>query len=88
MSDPNAQPLFLEQRSYRQRRMRDVAKMLPFFGAVLWAVPLLWPRDGDDMATTGGAAQYIFGVWIALILLSAIVARGIKHDVDEGERPD
>ena len=88
MSDPNTQPLFLEQRSYRQRRVRDVARMLPIFGAVIWAVPLLWPRAGDDMATTGGAAQYIFAVWLVLIILSVIVSRRIRDDVEEGERPD
>jgi len=88
MNRPNAQPLFLEQRSYRQRRVRDVARILPLVGVLLWAIPLLWPTDGAEVATTGTAAQFIFVVWFVLIVACAIVSRRITNDVMEDEKPD
>lgn len=88
MSGQGPQPLFLEQRSYRQRRLRDVARVLPVLGMILWTIPLIWPRDGANAATTGTAAQYIFGVWLFLILLSAFVSRGIGADASEDEKPE
>lgn len=88
MNTPNAQPLFLEQRSYRQRRVRDVARVLPIVGVLLWAIPLLWPRDGAEAATTGAAAQYIFVVWFVLIVACAIISRRITSDAMEDEKPD
>ena len=36
-------PIFLEKRGYRQRRMMDAVRLLPFLGLMLWMVPLLWP---------------------------------------------
>ncbi len=88
MSDQTPQPLFLEQRSYRQRRVRDVARVLPVIGTILWIFPLLWPRTGMEAATTGYAAQFIFGVWIFLIILSAFVSRAIQSEEGEANAPE
>ncbi len=88
MSDGKPQPLFLEQDSYRQRRLRDVGRALPILGILLWLVPLLWAREGDNIATTGAAAQFIFGVWLILIVLTAIISSRIRPDPeDEKDTP-
>ncbi len=71
-------PLFLERRSYRQRRLMDAARLLPVLGALLWLVPLLWPqRDaaGEVAAvSTSSAILYIFGVWVVLALIALLLS--------------
>jgi len=72
-------PLFLERRSYRQRRLMDAARLLPVVGALLWLVPLLWPQSGADPAahagtSTSAAILYIFGVWTFLALAALLVS--------------
>lgn len=76
-----AVPLFLERRSYRQRRLMDAARLLPLLGALLWLVPLLWPQGGAEVAeqdveavSTSVAILYIFGVWILLALAAVFLS--------------
>ncbi|OZB15097.1 MAG: hypothetical protein B7X55_10160 [Rhodobacterales bacterium 34-62-10] len=73
-----ATPLFLERRSYRQRRLMDAARLLPLLGVLLWLIPLLWPqRDpaGEVAAvSTSSAILYIFGVWVLLALIALFVS--------------
>ncbi len=67
------QPLFLERRSYRLRRMMDAVRVLPLLGLGLWMVPLLWPvAEGSAEAVPvsmqmSAALRYVFGVWLLLI---------------------
>ena len=44
---PRGPTLFLERQSYRRRRLSEVARLMPIFGAGLFMVPLLWPV-GDE----------------------------------------
>jgi hypothetical protein len=74
-------PLFLERRSYRQRRLMDAARLLPLLGVLLWLVPLLWPQGGGqpvpaqvDAVSTSSAILYIFGVWIVLALAALFLS--------------
>lgn len=61
-----------ERQTYRRRRLMDIARLLPVLGALLLALPLLWPeasthpaaRDGVSMST---AIIYVFAVWAGLI---------------------
>ncbi len=76
MSGPRS-PVFLERDTYRRRRIMDAARFLPLLGAVLFAVPLLWPKPGDpaeagEAVTMSTALFYVFGVWAGLILLAAL----------------
>lgn len=66
--------LFLERQSYRRRRLTDAARLLPFLGAALLAVPLLWTQTGVDDGTvrTSSAILYVFVCWAVLILVSLI----------------
>lgn len=80
-------PLFLERRSYRQRRLMDAARLLPVVGALLWLVPLLWPQSGADPAahagtSTSAAILYIFGVWTFLALAALLVSLLVSLLVD------
>ncbi len=88
MSRQTPPPVFLQKASYRQRRLRDAAKLMPFLGIVLWAIPLAWSStDGDTPVGTNGLI-YVFGVWVFLIILTGILASRIKSDrssSDQGE---
>ncbi len=73
MSGPKERAVFLARATYRQRRLRDALRMLPVLGVVLWLFPLLWRGTGG----TGIAVQYVFGVWVLLIVLAAALSRGL-----------
>lgn len=74
-------PLFLERRSYRQRRLMDAARLMPLLGGVLWVVPLLWGRAGE--VSTSTAMLYIFGVWLLLAGLALMLSVKLEDSSDE-----
>lgn len=80
-------PVFLGNDGYRQRRIRDAARMTPVLGAVLWLVPLLWTR-GPEGIRTSQALLYVFGVWAVLIVLAVVLSRLLRPDPGEGEGGD
>ncbi|MEX0349127.1 MAG: hypothetical protein AB3N15_06840 [Paracoccaceae bacterium] len=67
-------PVFLEKQSYRRRRLRDAARLLPIFGALLFAIPLLWPegQGAVDPVPMSAAMTYIFGIWVLLIVIGGL----------------
>lgn len=73
--EPNSP--FVERRTYRRRRLMDIARLLPLMGALLFAVPLMWPNpdpypapDTHGGMATSAAITYIFVVWGGLIAAS------------------
>ncbi len=66
-------PLFLARRSYRRRRLRDAARLLPVFGAFLFLLPILWEPAATDQRDTAPDGVYLFAVWAVLI------PRGRRH---------
>ena len=85
MNQPQKSKIFLEHAGYRQRRIRDAARLLPVFGAILWAIPLLWQSDAPDGENSSGALVYVFVVWAILIGLSFAISRLIR--ADDGSAP-
>ncbi|WP_170761920.1 hypothetical protein [Ruegeria lacuscaerulensis] len=83
--------LFLERQSYRRRRLTDAARLLPFLGAALLALPLLWPggQDTQDGVPLSSAIFYIFTCWAAMIVASLIFGiaarRMVARDDSEAE---
>ena len=73
-------PLFLKRGSYRKRRLRDAARMLPVVGAFLFVMPMLWAHEG-----TAGDGLYIFAVWLCLVLAAAAMAPGLGSEIGAGE---
>ncbi len=86
MTPGKERAVFLARASYRQRRLRDALRMLPVLGVILWLLPLLWRGAGG----TGIAVQYVFGVWVFLIVLAALLSRRLVPDApdDAGEDAD
>jgi len=70
-------PLFLARASYRRRRLRDAARLLPIIGVFLLLLPVLWTPDGS-INLTAIDIIYFFGVWLVLILVAAAFARGLR----------
>jgi hypothetical protein len=80
MRRPRA-PLFLARAPYRQRRLRDAARLLPIFGTVLLLLPLLWPARAEARLAFGDVV-YFFAVWAFLIAVAAVFARGLRRGGD------
>lgn len=82
---PPNQVEFLERDSYRQRRFRDAARVIPLFAAILMVLPLMWPHD--DSPTSSGIV-YLFGLWFALVVIAFALSRVLKferaEDVGDG----
>lgn len=79
MSGPPQTAVFLERASYRQRRLRDAARILPVLGTILWMVPLLWPSDPAE-PDMPAAFIYTFVIWVILIVLAVIISSRIQSD--------
>ena len=84
MSRKPTLPLFLQQSTYRQRRLRDAIKLLPLLAVVLWMVPLAWPQVGGAERLGSEGLIYLFGVWICIIAIGAILTRRLR----ERDAPD
>jgi hypothetical protein len=68
--------VFLERRSYRMRRLADAARLLPVLGLVLCLLPIFWQPDVSGAPRmTAWDGIYLFVVWLALIVLAAVIAR-------------
>lgn len=76
------EPLFLARRTYRRRRLMDAARLLPWLGAFLFGLPLLWSVPG-----TAAGLLYLFGAWVVLIILSLVLARRLSEDPGSGQEP-
>ena len=42
----------------------------------------MWPERGQDAVSNATALQYIFGIWVLVIVLSAVLARLIEPGSD------
>jgi len=94
-AETKAPSVFLERQTYRRRRLMDAARLLPVLGALMFAVPLLWPGADDPGGAapvpTSRAIRYIFGVWALLILGNiwfGFLTRGWSGTGRSGDAPD
>jgi len=78
-------PLFLARRSYRARRLRDGARLLPVFGTFLVLLPVLWVPDVTAVRDTAPDGIYLFVVWAGLVGVAALMARGLGADASDAE---
>lgn len=80
-------PVFVERRAYRRRRLTDAARLLPILGVVLMCLPLLWAGGAEGPVKTTYAMIYLFGLWLALVAISALLVRYLKASDENGD-PD
>ncbi|UWR00996.1 hypothetical protein K3729_08645 [Rhodobacteraceae bacterium S2214] len=69
-------PLYLARASYRQRRLRDVIRMLPFVGFLAWILPIM----SGLIPATSSVGLYIFAVWVILIIVAAVITRSLSPE--------
>lgn len=79
---------FLERKSYRQRRLVDAARLLPFAGAIGFLMPLIWPADLSAGADTARGGLYLFVVWFLLIAAAFALSRRLRTPVNENRTRD
>ncbi len=79
---------FVARGTYRRRRMIDAAGLLPVLGALLFALPLLWLGAGGGAPRTSHVMLYLFAVWALLVVLSALVTRGLGTSGDAAPDED
>lgn len=72
------EPLFLARQNYRLRRIADAARGLPLIGIVLFMLPLLAAGQGHN--DTVGWLIFIFCSWMVLIIVAAILSRGMARN--------
>ncbi|MFN7224734.1 MAG: hypothetical protein ACK4MS_12000 [Paracoccaceae bacterium] len=82
---PGSIPLFLRPASYRRRRRRDAARLLPIVGLFLILLPVLWAPQDTFRRDTAPDGIYLFVVWAVLIGLAMLISRSLSApgDVDD-----
>lgn len=94
MAVSDKQPVFLERKGYRQRRLMDALRLLPVLGAMLWMLPLFWPDAAEVEETLvvpvrlSSAVLYIFAVWLGLILAAAALGRVLSPTLSRDTSDD
>ena len=81
------QPVFLERRTYRRRRLRDAARLLPVLGILFLLVPLLWSSGDEAPTSTASGFIYVFAVWLGLILVAGLLSRRLAEPERPGQEP-
>jgi len=67
------------RRSYRRRRLRDVARILPVLGLFLVFLPMLWGTTGSNTRESARDLIYLFAVWAGLVAAACLLARGLDE---------
>lgn len=74
-SEMPERPLFLEQTSYRRRRLGDAARVLPVAAAVGVLVPVAWL---PSVFATAWGVTVLFILWAGLILIVGLLHRALS----------
>jgi len=73
---PLRRPEFLEQSTYRRRRLIDGVKLLPILGICLFLLPAL--IIGGGSVSTATRLVYFFVCWAVLIVICAALVRALS----------
>ncbi|MFN4153154.1 MAG: hypothetical protein ACK4HF_00735 [Paracoccaceae bacterium] len=84
---PRTPPLFLRPASYRQRRRRDAARLLPVVGIFLVLLPVLWAPQNTFHRDTAPDGIYLFVIWALLIGLAMLISRSLNASDDDPDTP-
>lgn len=81
MTDPSQSPTDLNRRPYRSRRLRDAALFLPILGVVAYTTPFLRIFTADVLVFGIPLIfVFVYGGWLALILLGRALAQRLRAD--------
>ncbi|MEE9389051.1 MAG: hypothetical protein V3U96_10620 [Paracoccaceae bacterium] len=76
-------PIYVAKSGYRLRRAIDAARLLPIAGIFFIVLPLLW--NGGQ---TRYGIVYIFAVWFALIVISALLSKPLSIVDAQSREPE
>lgn len=76
------EPLFLERQSYRRRRVKDLARLVPVLGLFIFLLPLLGGPDG--ISRTAANLVYFFLAWFILIVMAWAISRQLCSEGLDG----
>lgn len=79
---------FLERKSYRQRRMVDAARLLPFAGGVGFLLPLTWRAETPAGVETARGGLYLFAIWFLLIAAAYVLSRRLRGGAADSRARD
>jgi len=71
-----------EESARRSRKLRDLALLLPFCGAIAFASPVLDAFETAN-ADIGHKVIYVFGCWILLIICAFLLSRALRSEIRE-----
>jgi hypothetical protein len=77
-------PVFLRPASYRRRRRRDAARLLPFVGGFLFLLPILWAPAQSFRRDTAPDGIFLFAAWAAMIVLAFLISRSLAGGESAG----
>jgi hypothetical protein len=75
-------PTFVNPGTYRRRRLRDAARLLPVVGAFLFLLPILWAPGVTERRDTAPDGIYLFAIWAVLIVIAAALSRRLGDESD------
>lgn len=78
---PRPESTFVRRSTYRQRRLRDASRLLPFAGLALLFLPFYAP------VAPGPSAQltYFLVVWAGLVVVAFLLSRSFERDRGAGQ---
>ena len=83
--------VFLPKKTYRNRRLIDVAKIVPFIALFFALMPIMWGNDGA-LANVSKSFVYFFGIWLGLILfqygLTRVLGRILNDETVSAPQSD
>ena len=81
-------PLYLRPASYRRRRRRDAARLLPFVGGFLFLLPVLWTPLPGQLRGTAHDGIFLFLGWGGMIFLAFVISRSLRGQDSDGADPE
>lgn len=79
----NKPAIFVQQRTYKRRRMADAARLLPIVGGILFMIPLLWIHAGS--MSTARVMIYLFVIWAGLAGVAGVLSHRLGPEEDQPE---
>jgi hypothetical protein len=85
MSETGNKGLFFRNAVYRRNRLIDAVRLLPVLGTILFLMPAFL---AGGSAATARQWLYLFGAWIVMIIVAALMARALRKNEAEVEAED
>ena len=78
--------IFLPKDRYRNRRIIDAAKVIPFVTLFFGLMPIIWQSEAapNNLSTN---FLYFVGLWILSIIVQVLITRALSRALDDDNSP-